>query len=66
MDSSEPHRVRGDLRSRPNSPTSVEGGQASHAPLIREQGQIVEGVMDILQHIAQALQRAAQPTTVVP
>ena len=54
------------VRSRPNSPTSVEGGQASHAPLICEQGQTVEGAMDILQQIAQALQRAAQPTPVVP
>ena len=36
MDGSEPHRVRGDSGNRPNSPTSVEGGQASHAPSIRE------------------------------
>ena len=48
MDSSGPHRVRGDPGSRPNSPTSVEGGQASHAPSIREQGQAAGGVMDIL------------------
>ena len=38
MDGSGPHRVRGDSRSRPNSPASVEGGQASHAPSISKQG----------------------------
>ena len=66
MDGLGPHKVRGDSRSRPNSPTSVEGGQASHAPSIREQGQAAGGVMDILQRIAQAQKRAAQPSTVVP
>ena len=49
MDSSRPHRVRCDLGSRPNRLTSVEGGQASHAPSICEQGQAVGGAMDILQ-----------------
>ena len=44
----------------------MEGGQASHAPSISEQGQAVGGVMDILQQMAQALQRAAQPAVVVP
>ena len=39
MDGSGPHRVRGDSGSRPNSPTSVQGGQVSHAPSIREKGQ---------------------------
>ena len=38
MDGSGPHRVRGDSGSRPNSLASVESGQASHAPSIREQG----------------------------
>ena len=66
MDSSGPHRVRGDSGSRPNSLASVEGGQASHAPSIREQGQAEGGAMDILQKISQALQRAAQPAAVVP
>ena len=66
MDSSGHHRVRGDLGSRPNSLSSVDGGQASHAPSIHEQGQAVEGTMDILQQIAQALQRAAQPAAIVP
>ena len=43
----------------------MEGGQASHAPSIREQGQAAISAMDILQQIAQALQRAAQPAAVV-
>ena len=55
MDSSGHHRVRGDSGSRPNSPVSVDGGQASHAPLKQEQGQAVGGTIDILQQIAQAL-----------
>ena len=55
MDGFGPHRVRGDLGSLLNSPASVEGGQASHAPSIREQGQAARGAMDILQQIAQAL-----------
>ena len=42
------HRVIGDSRSCPNSPTSVKGGQTSHAPSIREQGQAVGSSMDIL------------------
>ena len=66
MDSSGPHRVRGDSGSHLNSPASVEGGQASYAPSIREQGQAARGVMDILHQIAQALQRAAQPVAVIP
>ena len=36
MNGSGPHRVRGDLGSRPNSLASVEGGKASHASSIRE------------------------------
>ena len=48
MDSSGPHRVRGDSGSRPNILASVEGGQASHAPSIHEQDQAVGGAMDIL------------------
>ena len=61
MDSSGPYRVGGDSGSRPNSPTSVDGGQASHSPSMNYQGQGTEGAMDILQQIAQALQRATQP-----
>ena len=41
MDSSGHHKVKGDLRSRPNSPISVDGRQASHAPSIHEQGQAI-------------------------
>ena len=48
MDGSRPHRVKGDSGSSPNSPASVEGRQASHAPSIREQGQAVGSAMDIL------------------
>ena len=48
MDSSGPHRVEGDLGSRPNSPVSVEGGQAYHAPSMNEQGQVARGAVDIL------------------
>ena len=61
MESSSPNRVRGDSRSRPKSLVSVDGGQASHAPSIHEQGQAAGGTVDILQQIAQALQRATQP-----
>ena len=66
MESSGTKRVRGDSRSRPNSPVSVDGRKASHAPSIHEQGQAAGGTVDILQQIAQELQRAAQPTQVVP
>ena len=66
MDSSGHHRIRGDLGNRPNSPFSVDGGQVSHASSIHEKGQAVGGTIDILQKIAQALQRAAQPTAVTP
>ena len=66
MNSSGPHRVGGDSGSCPNSPASVDGGQASHASPMNDQGQATRGAMDILQQIAQALQRAAQPAAVVP
>ena len=66
MNGSGPHRVRGDSGSSPNSPVSVEGGQTSRALSISEQGQAIGRAMDILQQIAQALQRVVQPTTVVP
>ena len=42
MDSTCHNRVRGDSGSSPNSPISVDGGQASHAPSIHEQGQAME------------------------
>ena len=66
MESSGHHGVRGDSGSRPNSSVSVDGGQESHAPSIHERGQAVGGTMDILQKIARALQRVAQPTQIVP
>ena len=66
MDGTGHNRVRGDSGSHPNSLVSVDGGQASHAPSIHEQGQAAGGTMDILQQISQALQRATQPATVVP
>ena len=66
MDSSGHHKVRDDSGSHPNSPVSVDGGQASHAPSIHEQGQAARGTIGILQQIAQALQRAAQPVVVAP
>ena len=66
MDSSGPHRVRGDSGSPSISPISVEVGKASHAPSMNEQGQVAGGVVDILQQIAQALQRAVQPAIVTP
>ena len=44
----------------------MEGGQASHAPSIHEQGQAAGSAMDILQQMAHALQRVAQLAAVVP
>ena len=49
MDSSGTHRVEGDPRNRPDSLTSVVGGQASHAPPTNESEQVVGGTMGILQ-----------------
>ena len=66
MDSSGHHRVRGDSGSRPNSLVSVDAGQASHAPSIHKQGQVSGGTINILQRIAQALQRATQPAAIGP
>ena len=48
MESSGPNRVRGDSGSHPNSHVSVDGGQASHAPSIHEQGQPARVIIDIL------------------
>ena len=66
MDSSGPHRVGGNSGSRPNSPASVDSKQASHAPPMYDQGQATGGAMDILQQIAQALQRATQLAAIFP
>ena len=49
MDGSGTHRVEGDQGNRPDSPTSVVGGQASHAPPTNEPEQVIGGTMDILQ-----------------
>ena len=62
MDGSGTHRVEGDQGNRHDSPSSVVGAQASHAPLVNESEQVVGGTMGILQQLAQALQRARQPT----
>ena len=59
-------QVGGDSGSRPNSPTSMDGGQASYSPPMNDQGQATGGAMDILQQITQALQRAVQSAAVVP
>ena len=57
-------RVEEDQGNRQDSLASVEGGQASHAPPMNESEPTVGGAIDILQQLAQALQRAAQPATV--
>ena len=49
-----------------DSPASVEGGQASHAPPMNESEFTARGAIDILQQLAQVLQRAAQPTVAAP
>ena len=36
MDGSSTHMVKGDQGNRPDSPASVVGGQASHAPPVNE------------------------------
>ena len=66
MDGSGSQRVAGDQGDRPDSPASVEGGKASHAPPMNEPEQVVGGTMDILQQLAQALQRAGQPAAIAP
>ena len=66
MDSSGTQRVEGDQGNCPDSPASVIGGQASHAPPMNEPEQVVGGTMGILQQLAQALQRAGQPAINVP
>ena len=49
MDGSSSQRVVGDQGDRPDSPASVEGGQASHAPPIHQQEPTMGGTMEILQ-----------------
>ena len=41
-------RVEDDKGTLPNSPASVEGGQASHAPPMSELEQVAGGTMGIL------------------
>ena len=45
-------RVVGDQGDRPDSPASVEGGQALHAPPLHQQEPTIGGTMEILQQIA--------------
>ena len=66
MDGSASLRVEDDQGTRPNSPSSVEGGQASHAPPMNEPKQVAGGTMGILQQLAQAMQRAGQPAAIAP
>ena len=66
MDGSSSQMVVGDQGDRPDSPASVEGGQALHAPPLHQQEPTMGGTMEILQQIAQALQGATQPATVAP
>ena len=55
MDGPASLRVEDDQGTRPNSHASMEGGQASHAPLMSEQEQVAGGTMGILQLLAQVL-----------
>ena len=57
-------RVEDDPGNRPNIPSNVEGGQASHAPPMNEVELAARGAIDNLQQIAPTLQRAAQPAVV--
>ena len=61
-----PFRVEEEQGNRQDSLASVEGGQASLAPPMNELEPAAGGVIDILQQLAQALQRAAQPAAVAP
>ena len=61
-----PFRVKDDQGNRQDSSTSVEGGQASHAPPMNELEPTARGAIDILHQLAQTLQRATQPAAVAP
>ena len=52
MDSSTPLRVEDDQGNHLDSLAIVEGGQASHAPLVNEPEEVVGGTMGILQQLA--------------
>ena len=62
----DPFRVEDDLGNRQDNPASVEGGQASYAPPMNESEPAAVGAIDILQQLAQVLQRAAQPAAITP
>ena len=62
----DPFRVEEDQGNRQDSPASVEGGQASHVPPMNEPEPVAGGAINILQQLAQVLQRAAQPAAVAP
>ena len=62
----DPFRVEDDQGNRQDSTASVEGGQASHVPPMNEPEPAAGGAIDILQQLAQALQREAQPAAVAP
>ena len=49
MDDLGTQRVEGDRGNRSDSPASVVGGQAFHAPPVNELEQVVGGTMGILQ-----------------
>ena len=49
-------RVKSDQGNRADSPTSVKGGRAPHAPPMNELEPAAGGAIDILQHIALTLQ----------
>ena len=66
MDGSGTHRVEGDQGNRPDSPASVVGRKASHAPPVNELEKVAGVTMGILQQLAQALKIAAQPVVVAP
>ena len=66
MDGSASLRVKDDQGTRPNSPASVEGGIASHAPPMNELEQVAGGTIGILQQLAQSLQRVGQPAAITP
>ena len=64
MDGSASLKVEDNQGTRPNSPSSVEGGQASNAPPMNEPEQVARGTIGILQQLAHALQRVGQPAAI--
>ena len=61
-----PFTVEEDQGNCQDSLASVEGGKASHAPPMNESEPNAGGAIDILQQLAQALQRATQLAAVAP